>query len=224
MTKILIITQDSSLEKQVNLTLKYHSFTVHSLESTPPAWKLLTEIHFDIIMIDFQLKQESGLAFYKALRLHGSKTPLLMIGEGRLDEFILKDLSIDHYDYLMKPFFFKDLKQKINSLMATQDLAGEFMNFGSFKIDVKHQLVMVKHQFVRLGKTELKILMLLVRKAGEVVDLKKILDLLDNEDQKSAQVAQFYVKKLCSKLASVSQHAVEIISIKNQGFKLEYVL
>jgi DNA-binding response OmpR family regulator len=116
------------------------------------------------------------------------------------------------------------LKQKINSLLATQDLAGDFMNFGSFKIDVKHQLVLVKDQFVRLGKTELKILMLLARKAGEVVDLKKILDLLDNEDQKSAQVAQFYVKKLCSKLTSVSQQAVEIISIKNQGFKLEYVL
>lgn len=44
MTKILIISQDSSLEKQVNLTLKYHSFTIHSVESTPPAWKLLTEI------------------------------------------------------------------------------------------------------------------------------------------------------------------------------------
>jgi two-component system alkaline phosphatase synthesis response regulator PhoP len=224
MTKILIITEDSSLEKQVNVTLKYHGFTVHTVDSTTPAWKLLSEIRFDIVMIDFQLKHESGLAFYKALRMYGSKTPLLMIGDGFLDEFILKDLSIDHYDYIMKPFFFQDLKQKINGLMSSEEVAGEFVNFGAIKIDVKHQLVLVKDQILRLGKTELNILILLAKKAGQVVDLKKIVDILEKEDQRSVLTAQFYVKKLCKKMAGISQNAIEIINIKNQGFKLEYLL
>lgn len=222
MTKVLLFTNDSTLKRFVDLTLKYNGFIVHAVSNSADAWIFLKEVRFDFVMVDYRLTAESGLAFYKALRQFGTMIPVLMIGEGTFDEFMLKDLSPDNYDYLLKPFKFRELKIKINSLMQRNKETEEMVSYGELKIDVRQQLVIVKDKIVQLGRMEMKILMLLARKTGQVVDPKKIKKLLEAEGNIYNMTTFYYVSKLRQKMKQLAGEAFEISLIKNQGYLLEF--
>jgi DNA-binding response OmpR family regulator len=222
MTKVLLLTIDTTLKKFVDLTLKYNGFTVHSASCSADAWVFLKEIRFDFIMVDYSLKEESGLAFYKSLRQFGTNIPVLMMGEGIFDEFMLKDLSPDNYDYLLKPFKFRELKMKINALMQMTNESETLLSYGELKIDARQQLVMVKDKILQLGKIEMRILILLARKTGEVVDPKKIRKLLEAEGNFYNMTTFYYISKLRQKLKEFAGEAFEISLIKNQGYRLEF--
>lgn len=222
MSKVLVLSNDSSLQKFVDLTLKYNGFIVHAATNSVAAWSLLKEIRFDFIMVDYQLTDESGLAFYKSLRQFGTNIPVLMVGESKFDEFMLKDLSPDNYDYLLKPFKFRELKMKINTLMHMNKEAEGFLSYGDMQIDVRQQLVMVKDKIMQLGTVEMRILMLLARKTGEVVDPKKIKKLLEAEGNFYSMTPFYYVSKLRQKMKKFAGEAFEINLIKNQGYRMEF--
>ena len=222
MSKVLLITNDSALTKLVDLTLKYNGFIVQSATHAEAAWALLSEVRFDLIMLDYNLKNESGVAFYKSLRQLGTSIPVLMLGEGELDEFILKDLSTDHYDYLMKPFKFRELKIKINALMKQEDDVNEFISFGEFQIDVKQQLLMVRDRILQLGKMEMHILLLLARKTGGFVSPQKLKKLMESEGNFYNMTTFYYVSRLRNKMKQFAGEVVDIVLIKDQGYQLQF--
>ncbi len=222
MSKFLLLTNDSALTKLVDLTLKYNGFIVQSANHSEAGWALLSEVRFDLIMLDYQLKDESGVAFYKSLRQLGTSIPVLMLGEGELDEFILKDLSTDHYDYLMKPFKFRELKVKINALLKTDDDVNDFISFGEFQIDVKQQLLMVRDRILQLGKMEMRILLLLARKTGDVVSPQKLKKLMESEGNFYNMTTFYYISRLRNKMKQFAGEVVDIVLIKDQGYQLQF--
>jgi DNA-binding response OmpR family regulator len=135
---------------------------------------------------------------------------------------MLKDLSPDNYDYLLKPFKFRELKIKINSLMQMNKETEVLVSYGELKIDVRQQLVFVKDKIVQLGRMEMKILMLLAKKTGQVVSPKKIKKLLDAEGNLYNMTTFYYVSKLRQKMKQLAGEALEISLIKNQGYLLEF--
>lgn len=221
MSKVLLVTNDSTLKRFIDLTLSHNGFSVNSATDSAQGWNFLKEVHFDFIIVDYQLKDESGLAFYKSLRQFGASIPVLMIGEGIFDEFMLKDLSEESYDYLIKPFKFEALKSKMNHLMQMNLESERMINYGDFRFDVRQQLVMVKDKIIQLGRTEMKILMLLAKKTGGVVDPKKIKKLLEEEEGHFYNMTTFYyVSKLRTKLKKIAGEALDISLIKDQGYRL----
>jgi DNA-binding response OmpR family regulator len=222
MSKVLLVTNDSSLTKLVDLTLKYNGFIIQSATHAETARALLSEVRFDLIMLDYNLKHESGVAFYKSLRQLGTSIPVLMLGEGELDEFILKDLSTDHYDYLMKPFKFRELKIKINALMKKERDVNDFISFGEFQIDVKQQLLMVRDRILQLGKMEMRILLLLAKQTGGVVSPKKLKKLMESEGNFYNMTTFYYVSRLRNKMKQFAGEVVDIVLIKDQGYQLQF--
>jgi DNA-binding response OmpR family regulator len=222
MTKVLLVSNDSSLRKFINLTLKFNGCSVLSATDSTAAWTFLKEIRFDLIIVDYQLNQESGLAFYKSLRQFGATLPVLMIGEGAFDEFMLKDLSPTNYDYLLKPFKFRELKMKINSLMQAAKIEDDFLTFGDLRIDVRQQLIILKDQILQVGKIEMRLLVLLAKRTGDIVDPKRIKKLLEAEGNYFQMTPFYYVSNLRHKLKQIAGDALEITLIKNEGYRLDF--
>lgn len=222
MTKVLIVTHDSSLKKFIDLSLKHNGFVVHTASDSSEGWKHLREIHFDFIMIDMQLNNESGLGFYKALRQYGNNIPVIMVGEGSFDAFMLKDLSSENYDYIIKPFKFRELRLKVNNFLEASANTERLISFGDLKIDVRQQVVMLQDTFVQLGKMEMKILILLARKTGGFVHPHKIKALLQSEGNYYNMTTFYYISKLRAKLKKIAGDAFDISLVKDLGYKLEF--
>lgn len=220
MSKVLVVSNDSVLKRFIDLTLSHNGFVINTASDSSQGWSFLKEARFDFVIVDYQLNNESGLAFYKSLRQFGTSIPVLMVGEGGFDEFMLKDLSEDNYDYLIKPFKFDVLKIKINRLMQMNLENERMITFGDFRIDVRQQLVMVKDKIVQLGKMEMKILMMLAKKTGGVVDPKKIKKMLEAEGNFYNMTTFYYISKLRGKLKRIAGEALDICLIQNQGYQL----
>lgn len=222
MTKVLVVTFDSSLKKLIDLTLKHNGFVVHTATDSMEAWKHLREIRFDFLMIDMQLSNESGLGFYKALRQYGNNIPIIMMGEGSFDAFMLKDLSTENYDFIIKPFKFRELRVKVNNFLEASTINERLVSFGELKIDVRQQVVMLQDTFIQLGKMEMKILMLLARKTGGFVHPQKIKALLQSEGNYYNMTTFYYISKLRGKLKKIAGDAFDISLVKDLGYKLEF--
>jgi DNA-binding response OmpR family regulator len=164
MKKILVLSNDQSLKYLIDVTMRYSGLAVNFTNTSKQAWKFLEEVFFDLIMIDYELKTESGLAFYKSIRQFEKNIPILMVGQGEHDEFILKDLSLDSYDYILRPFKFKELKTKINLLLNNQEILNSPVRRDKLIIDLKNGIVNIKDQIIQLTRTELRLLMLLSKK------------------------------------------------------------
>lgn len=130
MNRVLLLTPDVLMKRKIIRIAKEDSALIQTASESFFAWRLLKEYAFDLVIIDYQLNEESGLSFYKAIRQMGLHVPVLMIGEGDFDEFMLKDLSPDHYDYLLKPFSAKQLLTKIHGLTIQNRYSPKLLEIG----------------------------------------------------------------------------------------------
>lgn len=79
MSKALIVSIDSSPKKNIDLTLSHNGFIVNNASDFSEGWSFLKEARFDLVIVDYQLRDESGLAFYKALRQFGTSIPVMIV-------------------------------------------------------------------------------------------------------------------------------------------------
>lgn len=221
MTKALIISADYSLRKVLGASLEHSGFIVQSADHSKDAWKHLSEIAFDLLILDFQLSTDSSLEFYKSIRHQGLNIPVLMIGEGDFDEFMLKDLSPFHYAYILKPLKPSELKLKINRLLSQDNRRQRPFKIGELKIDVARGLIYLKDKIYYLGKMETILLMMLARKKGAIVKLNKIRKLFEMQEGFSQLSTIYYVNNLRNKLSLVGGDAFQISLIKNQGYRFD---
>lgn len=222
MSKVLILTNDLQLKKLLDLSLKFNGFVVHFVDDSSGAWKFLEEVYFDLIIIDFQLSKESGLAFFKSLRQFGSDIPVLMVGEGDFDEFILKDLSPKNYNYILRPFKFRELRQKINSLLNGCEEEKYHFSPRDLRIDVARGVVCLKDNIFLLGRMEIQIFLLLAKKAGAVVNTRRIKSILEKEGSNHHGTTFYHVSNLRNKLKGVVGDSIVINFIKGEGYRLEF--
>lgn len=222
MTKLLLVSNDSSVEKQIGVSLKHNGFIIHCTSFAEEAMKYLKEIRFDLVMIDVHLLDGSGHGLFQRLRQSGMTLPILMLGECEFDEFMLRDSVGKETNYMIKPFKFRELRKKVNTLLSHRSPADAMVTFGELKIDVRQQLVMVKDQIVKMGKTELRILMLLARKTGDVVEMTRIKSLLEGEGSLYNMTTYFYISKLRNKLKQLAGDTLDIMMINDQGYQLIY--
>lgn len=222
MTKVLLVSNDSETRNIIDKTLTYNGFIVHTAAESIFAWKYLQEIRFDFVMVDMKLSGESGLAFYKSLRQMGNNIPLMMIGEGALDNFMLKDLSLENYDFILKPIKFNELRVKINQFLSRNAVNERMLSFGDLKIDSRQQLLIFRNKMLQLSKIELDILVLLAQKSGEVIHPKKIAKILEKESKLYTMSTFYYISKLREKLKKYGGEALDISFVKDEGYILSF--
>ncbi len=222
MTNVLVVSKDSSLKKTITQTMKHNDFKVQNVNESTQGWKLMRKEKFDFVMIDMNLKDESGLAFYKSIRQFGDNTPVLMIGECDFDTFMLKDLAIENYDYMIKPFKLNELQNKVNTLLERISSPERIVELGDMKIDIRHKVVFIRDSFVQLTEMEIQILLLFAHKAGEIIHPKKIKKLLEIEGVFYGMSTIYYVSKLRGKMKKIAGDAFDISWIKDEGYLFKY--
>lgn len=101
---VLIIEDDRSVRKSIELILKSEGYTCDAAESGDSGLEAAREKTYDIIILDLTLPDVSGHLVLGALRSAKINTPVLVLsGRSARDEKI-KTLGIGADDYVTKPF------------------------------------------------------------------------------------------------------------------------
>src|SRR5277367_5703081 len=117
MAKILVVEDDPDVHHIVRNYLLSEEHQVESAVNGKDGSALVHGAKYELIILDWQLPEKSGIDILKELRTKGIQTPVLMLtGKGTQDA---KSTGLDSGadDYITKPFFLKEFGARVRALL-----------------------------------------------------------------------------------------------------------
>lgn len=158
-SKLLIIDDDKMLADLVKTQLQDAGWTVETAYNFGDGWQLLNNFPFDMVLLDWDLPEQSGLQLCKEYRDGGGVTPIIfMTGKSDIDSK-LAGLNTGADDYITKPFDIREIIARINALQRRpKHVLQKELNINGASLDIKVSTLSFKNQTIKLSPTEVSIL------------------------------------------------------------------
>src|SRR5437762_9657759 len=115
--RVLIVEDDSSTAKSIELMLKSENFIVDATDLGEDGLEIGKLYDYDIILLDLMLPDIDGYEVLRRLRAARVRTPILILsGLAELDHK-LKGLGFGADDFLTKPFDRRELVAQIQAIV-----------------------------------------------------------------------------------------------------------
>lgn len=178
MKKILLVEDEKSIARFVELELRHEQFDVTvAYDGRSGLDYALTE-SFDLILLDVMLPELNGIEVCRRIRKE-SDIPILLITarDAVMDRVAGLDAGAD--DYIVKPFAIEELLARIRAALRRITTMKEeetpILRFRDLFIDEQAYIVTVEGQALQLTKTEYDLLVLLVQNQNRVCTREQIL-------------------------------------------------
>jgi len=173
---ILVVEDDSRLQKFFVKTLEGENYRVVTAQSAEEAFVCVRETHANLVLSDVVLKgSKDGMALCRELRgrPETSHVPVILMSGHRMEEEdLVEGLGAGADDYLLKPVSGKMLIAKIQSVFrrykAPRDLA-ETLKAQGLTLDVQSRVAMYRGQTIALTRKEFDLLTVFLRQPGKVL-------------------------------------------------------
>lgn len=177
--RILIIDDDVTLLKVLQITLEKEGYIVSTTTQGEEGLRLAYTEHPDLVVLDVMMPALDGWEVCRRLR-QMSHVPIIMLTARGSETDIVKGLGLGADDYLPKPFGVRELKARVESLlrrteMASEQLAAKVYDDGTIKVDFRRQQVYLRGAPVDLSPREFALLACLARSPGQVVSRRELL-------------------------------------------------
>ena len=125
MEKILIVDDDVSVLKVLQMRLESEKYAVAAASETREAKKRLEEETFDIALFDLRLAEGSGIDLMKSLRDIDPDLPVIILTAYGTIESAVEAMKEGAYSYLTKPFDYRELLVQIRNGIEKSRLSRE---------------------------------------------------------------------------------------------------
>lgn len=203
MTQILIVEDDKRLNQGLCRALKTENRQLISCENLSSAKEQLDCQMPDLILLDLNLPDGNGLILLGELRERSEDLPVILLTANDTDEDVVKGLELGADDYITKPFSLAILRARVNTqLRKNKNTANTVDKIGPYTFNFAAQQFSVDGVAVELSKTEQKLLWLLVKNLGHVMERSVLVDRIwtDGADYVDENALSVTVKRLRDKL------------------------
>jgi DNA-binding response OmpR family regulator len=177
MAKILVVEDDSEFAAMVHDTLEADRHLVDLAEDGQMALDMLATYQYDLIVLDWNVPEVSGLEICRKLRARGESVPVLMLtSNASLDH---KESGFDNGadDYVTKPVHPRELTARVRALLRRPAaLTGNMLKVRDIELDCLAHTV--KRDGIQLNvlPREFAVLEFLLKNAGRVFSQEELLD------------------------------------------------
>lgn len=203
MERIFLLEDDATLSRGISMALCGNGRTVILADSIAQARQKLAETQFDLLILDINLPDGSGLALLRTLRSHGDATPAILLTANDLELDEVTGLEAGADDYITKPFSLAVLRARVNAQLR-RGIAqpSTRIEMGPFLFDFELMHFRKAGLAVELSKTEQKLLRVLVENRGHAVPRATLVDRVwtDGAEFVEENALSVTVKRLRTKL------------------------
>lgn len=221
MSKVLIVDDDQVLAKMIADWLKSESFTAEVVANGKDAAALMSDFHYDVVVLDWGLPDISGLDVLKSYRQKGGTALVIMLtGHDQIDEKT-HGLSSGADDYLTKPFHIKELIARIQAMLRRpRTVYQDDLKVGDITLTQATRKVFVKDREVDLLPKEFAVLEHMMRHPGHVFDADALLNRVWKSDAGvTRETVRTCITRLRKKL-DIKDEESHIETIYGAGYRL----
>jgi len=220
MTTLLIVEDDISLNKGIALTLAQEGLVLEQAYDLAGAEERLARGGIDLILLDVNLPDGSGLDFCEKIR-RTSQVPIIFLTANDMESDIVLGFELGGDDYITKPFSLMVLRSRVMAVLRrSRPFHEERLTAGDLMLDFGRMEFRKKGVSLSLSKTEQKLLKVLVSHPGQVLTREQLMERVwDREaefvDENALTVT---VKRLRSKIEDEPSAPVHIKTVYGLGY------
>jgi two-component system phosphate regulon response regulator PhoB len=177
---ILAVEDEPAILELLKVNLVDAGYEVLTAADAETADRLLRERLPDLLLLDWMLPGQSGLAFAKALRAdpRTRELPIIMLTARAEEADKVAGLEAWVDDYVTKPFSPRELKARIKAVLRRRapEAAQEPLQVGVLELDPGTHRVTVGGVEVALGPTEFRLLRFFLARPERVHTRTQLLD------------------------------------------------
>lgn len=199
MNKILLLEDDITLGNGIKMVLKESQVVlVHTVED---ARKILKNNEFDLLILDINLPDGSGLDLMKEQKNLSDDTPIILLTANDMEIDIVSGLELGADDYITKPFSLAIFRARVNNqLRRKKPNINNVFKIDDYYFDFDNMIYRKNQKIIELSKTEQKLLRLLVENRGHTLTRELLVDKIWGSEYVDENALTVTVKRLRGKI------------------------
>lgn len=222
MAKILVVEDDEALRLALEGWLVGQNHTVEFASTGQQGLELMTYYQFDVIVLDWNLPDVSGLQVCQTYRSQSGKVPIIMLtAKSHINE---KKTGLDAGadDYLTKPFHLEELTARIRALLRRAvELRPAVLQARDITLDPASGKVTKGGAEIHLLPREFALLEFFLRHPGRAFDAEALIARVWKSDSDiTTEAIRPYIRRLRSKIDSPNEDSL-IQTVLGKGYMLK---
>ena len=177
MKHILLLEDDAALGQGIRFALENDGVQVELCTALSQAQGILPSRDFDLLILDVNLPDGSGLDLLRDVRRRHSSVPVILLTANDLETDIVVGLESGADDYITKPFSLAVLRARVNAqLRRGAPAQAGAVELEGFSFDFEWMEFRKNGQLIELSKTEQRLLRVLTENRGRVLSRETLLE------------------------------------------------
>jgi DNA-binding response OmpR family regulator len=198
--KVLLVEDDKLIGQGVKLNLQLRNYQIEWVQDGANALASLKQLEPDLVILDLNLPNVSGMEILRLARSQRIKTPILILTARDAIEDRVTGLDKGADDYLVKPFSIDELDSRLKALHRRfHGRSEEIINFKEIKINTQARQVFFKGNCIETSRREYDLLALFLDNVGRVLSRRQIEASLYEDDIES-NALEVHIHNLRKKL------------------------
>ena len=221
MKKIVLIEDDTDLFSLLKYNLEKEGFSMTGLQTGRGAVEFCRQARPDLVLLDIMLPDSDGLDICKGIRKDPelAATPVIFLTARASETDRIVGLEIGANDYVVKPFFVRELVARVKTQLRGPSIAPRVMRSGSLELDRNSCVVRLNTEDLSLTATEFRLLEYLMSRPGVVFSREQLLDAVWGQDRAvTDRTVDVYVLRLRQKIEPDPANPKMIRSIRGFGY------
>lgn len=188
MTKILIVEDESGLNRGISFALSQEGYETVTAENKKSGWELFQNEHPNAVLLDLNLPDGDGIELCRLIRSE-SEIPVLMLTARDLEVDEIMGLESGADDYITKPFSIAVLKIRLEKALKNHEKksSGEThkpkLRSGPVCLDPNTARAYLDGKELELSLTEFRLLQYFLENKNQVLLKEQILQRIWDKDQ-----------------------------------------
>lgn len=220
--RLLLVEDDPTTAKSIEMMLQHANLNFYCTDLGEEGIDLAKLYDYDLILLDLNLPDMTGLEVLRQLRMARVDTPILILTGADDTDSKLKEFGFGADDYLTKPFHREELVARIHAIIRrSKGHAQSVIKTGEICVNLDAKTVEVAGRAVHLTGKEYQMLELLSLRKGTTLTKEMFLNhLYGGMDEPELKIIDVFICKLRKKLSEASGGHNHIETVWGRGYVL----